>query len=76
MRVYAPRTVAYHCPEDWPKIHSMLRSLGRGELQAILDEHGEIVVKDDICNREYRLGPAEVEAMLAAKGDGGATTLH
>jgi molecular chaperone Hsp33 len=74
VRVFTPRGVAYHCPEDWAKIHSMLRSLGRDELQAILDEHGEILVRDDICNREYRLGPSEVEAMLAAKVDG--QTLH
>lgn len=76
VRVYAPRPVRHHCPEDWPKIHAMLRALGRGELQAILDEHGEILVKDDICNREYRLGPAEVEALLATRGDGQKPTLH
>lgn len=76
VRVFEPRGVRFHCPEDWPKIHAMLRSLGHGELQAILDEHGEIVVKDDICNREYRLGPAEVQAMLAAHSDGQKPTLH
>ena len=74
VRVYSPRAVRYHCPEDWPKIHAMLRSLGPQELQAILDEHGEIVVKDDICNREYRLGPSEVEALLATPND--KPTLH
>jgi len=64
VRIYEPRTVTHHCPEDWPKIHSILRSLGQQELQAILDEHGEIVVRDDICNREYRLGAAEVNQLL------------
>ena len=64
VRVFEPRPVAYHCPEDWPKIHAMLRSLGAAELQAILDEHGEILVKDDICNREYRLNAADVNALL------------
>ena len=69
VRVYEPRPVLYHCPEDWPKIHSILRSLGAAELQAILDEHGEIVVKDDICNREYRLGAAEVAQLIAPEHD-------
>lgn len=64
VRVYEPRPVAYHCPEDWPKIHAMLRSLGASELQAMLDEHGEILVKDDICNREYRLDAAAVNELL------------
>lgn len=69
VRVYEPRPVSYHCPEDWPKIHAMLRSLGADELQAILDEHGEILVKDDICNREYRLDSAAVNQMLRPEQD-------
>ena len=73
VRVFEPRTVTYHCPEDWPKIHAMLRSLGTDELQAILDEHGEILVKDDICNREYRLDSAAVNEMLHPETD---KTLH
>ena len=64
VRVFAPREVVHHCPEDWPKIHAMLRSLGKDELQAILDEHGEIVVHDDICHRTYRLGPSEVNQLI------------
>lgn len=64
VRLFDPRTVSYHCPEDWPKINAMLRSLGAEELQAILDEYGEILVKDDICNREYRLGPEEVARLI------------
>jgi molecular chaperone Hsp33 len=73
VRLYEGRPVVYHCPEDWPKIHSMLRALGPDELQAILDEHGEILVKDDICNREYRIGPAEVAQLLNPQSD---RTLH
>lgn len=69
VRVYAPRPVIYHCPEDWPKIHAMLRSLGADELQAMLDEHGEIVVKDDICNREYRLDSDAVNQLLRPEQD-------
>lgn len=73
VRVFEPRPVVYHCPEDWPKIHSVLRSLGADELQAMLDEHGEIVVKDDICNREYRLSAADVNQLLQPGQD---PTLH
>lgn len=69
VRVFAPRPVVYHCPEDWPKIHAMLRSLGADELQAILDEHGEIMVKDDICNREYRLDSDAVNQLLRPEQD-------
>lgn len=72
LRVFEARPVCHHCPEDWEKIHAMLVSLGRGECDAILRDHGEILIRDDICNREYRLdGPA-----VAALFEGPAPTLH
>lgn len=64
LRVYPPRPVSHHCPEDWEKIHNMLRGLGRKECDGILREHGEILVRDDICEREYRLGPEAVAALF------------
>ena len=64
IRVYAPRHVSHHCPEDWEKIHTMLKSLGRDECDAILLDHGEIHVRDDICNHDYRLGPEAVAAVF------------
>jgi molecular chaperone Hsp33 len=64
IRLFAPRAVSHHCPEDWEKIHNMLRSLGRTECDAILREHGEIHVRDDICNRDYRLNAEAVAAVF------------
>lgn len=64
VRVYDPRPVQYSCPYDPAKIHSMLRGVGRAECEAILAEHGEIRVHDDICNHEYVLGAAEVAALF------------
>lgn len=67
VRLYEPRTVTHHCPEDREKVEGMLLSIGQEEAQAILDEHGEILVKDDICNREYRFTPEDVAALFAKK---------
>lgn len=64
LRLYEPRPVEYHCPDIRDKVKDMILSLGRHEAFAILDEHGEILVKDDICNREYRFTPPEVEALF------------
>jgi len=72
IRVYAPRHVSHHCPQDWEKIHTMLRALGRSECDAILLDHGEIHVRDDICNHDYRLGPEAVAAVFEAPSH----TLH
>jgi hypothetical protein len=35
----------------------------------MLDEHGEIRVKDDICNREYRLDSDAVNQLLHPEQD-------
>ena len=74
-RLYEAREVFYHCPEDWEKVRGMLLQLGRGEVEAILSEHGEVVIRDDICNRDYRFSAADIAQLF----DGAAPpkpTLH
>lgn len=66
VRVYDPRPVTYHCPYDPAKIHSMLRSVGQAECEAIVAEQGEIRVHDDICNHEYVLDAAAVAALFSS----------
>jgi molecular chaperone Hsp33 len=67
IRVFDAAPVTYHCPEDREKVAGMLLSLGREEAEAILAEHGEIRVKDDICNREYCFDASEIAALFAAR---------
>lgn len=64
LRLYDPKTVVYHCPEDREKVGDMIRSLGRADAETILAEHGEILIRDDICNRNYHFSPAEVAALF------------
>jgi molecular chaperone Hsp33 len=64
VRVFDPRPVTYHCPYDPAKIRAMLRGIGRAECDAILAEHGEIRVHDDICNHEYVLDAVAVAALF------------
>ena len=64
VRVYDPRPVSYHCPYDPDKIYSMLQSVGQAECDAVIAEHGEIRVHDDICNHEYVLDAADVAALF------------
>lgn len=70
LRLYAPRAVRHHCPEDAEKIKAMLLGLGRAECEAALAEHGELHVRDELCNRDYRFNAEQ----LAAVFDG--RTLH
>ena len=65
VRVYPARPIEHHCPEKWEQIRAMVLSLGRSEAEAILVEQGEILIHDDICNRDYRFSAEDVDALFA-----------
>jgi molecular chaperone Hsp33 len=71
VRVYDPLPVVYHCPEDWTKVRDVIRSIGRADAETILREHGEILIRDDICNHSYRFSADDVAELFA-----GGPTLH
>ena len=66
MRVFRLHAVEYHCPYDVDKVKDMLRGLGRAEVESILAEQGEIVIRNEICNHEYRFDAGAVRKMFAA----------
>jgi len=66
LRLYDALPVVYHCPEDWDKVRDMIRAIGRHDAETILAEHGEILIRDDICNRDYRFSAEEVAALFEA----------
>ena len=43
----------------------MIVSLGQADAESIIEEHGEILIRDDICNREYRFTAADVSELFA-----------
>jgi molecular chaperone Hsp33 len=79
LRMFDPRPVVYHCPQDWDKIRGMLLTLGREELERLIRENGEVVVRDDICNHSYRFDAqaiAELFVEKAAPESSSGHTLH
>ena len=64
VRLFDPVPVHYHCPRDEEKVLDMLRSLGREEVEDILEEHDQILIQDDICNHEYRYGEEVLETLF------------
>jgi len=68
IRIFDAQTVHYGCQENPARIYAMLRTLGREEVYSILKEFGEVVVNDDICNREYRLDALAVDAVFREAG--------
>lgn len=68
IRIFDAQTVHYGCQEDPAKIYAMLRLLGRQEVDSILKEFGEVIINDDICNREYRLDALTIDAIFREAG--------
>jgi molecular chaperone Hsp33 len=65
MRVFRLYAVEYHCPYDEEKVKDMLRSLGRQEVESILAEQGEVVIRNEMCNHEYRFDAGAVARLFA-----------
>lgn len=70
LRVFPLDPVAYHCPYDPAKVADMLRGLGRQEVEAMLAERGEILIRNEMCNHEYRFDAASVAALFEDRGKG------
>lgn len=78
VRLYDARPVIHDFPPDRDKIIAMLRALGESEVRRIYAEHGELIVRDDLSNHEYRFEPEEIDEFFES-GTGGIEpppTLH
>jgi molecular chaperone Hsp33 len=67
MRVFRLYAVEYHCPYDEGKVKEMLRGLGRNEVEAILAEQGEVVIRNEMCNHEYRFDARAISDLFACQ---------
>jgi molecular chaperone Hsp33 len=65
MRVFRLYAVEYHCPYDEDKVKDMLRGLGREEVEAILAEQGAVVIRNEMCNHEYRFDARAIAELFA-----------
>jgi molecular chaperone Hsp33 len=64
MRVFRLYAVEYHCPYDEDKVKDMLRGLGRAEVESILAEQGEVIIRNEMCNHEYRFDAAAIARLF------------
>ena len=64
VRLYAPNPVHSDCARDEEKVRAVLRGLGRAELETTLAEYGEVIVKDDMANQEYRFDAGAIAALF------------
>ena len=66
LRVFRILPVEYHCPFDPQSVRRMLLALGRAELESILAEQGELRIRNEMCNHEYRFGAQDIERLFAS----------
>jgi molecular chaperone Hsp33 len=66
MRVFRLYPVEYHCPYDEGKVKDMLLGLGKEEVESILAEQGEVVIRNEMCNHEYRFDARDIEQLFAS----------
>lgn len=64
IRLFDARPVTHEWPADPDKIAEMLRALGEEEVRMVLDQHGEVVVHDDLSNHTYRFDRSDVDALF------------
>jgi len=78
VRLYEARPVTHDFPPDRDKIIAMLRSLGEDEVRHIYEQHGELVVRDDLSNHEYRFEADEIDDLFTScpEPDTPPPTLH
>jgi molecular chaperone Hsp33 len=64
VRLFGPRGVRWHCPRDEAKVRTLLTSLGRTEIEAMLSEKGRIDIEDEICGHRYEFGAEIVDELF------------
>ena len=64
VELFEGQDVAYECPQDIEKIKAMLISLGEEEVRNLLEEQGEIVIHNEMCNSHARFNKTDIDALF------------
>lgn len=60
VRLFDPRPLQFQCSCSPARVADMLRSLGRAEVDDILEEQNQVEVHCEYCNRPYRFDALDV----------------
>lgn len=58
------RPLSLSCNCSWDRVKRALVLVGPSELQAMLDEDGEAIVRCDFCTKEYRVTRGQLQLMI------------
>lgn len=63
------RPLSLTCNCSWDRVKRALVLVGASELQAMLDEDGEAIVRCDFCTKEFRVNREQLQAMIDSGED-------
>ena len=64
VRLFRSRALRHDWPRDRERIADVLRSLGRDEIERIIDEQGEARIHDELSNHEYVFDADELRDLI------------
>lgn len=67
LELFEGKEIEYECPEDKERIEFILKSMGEEDVRKLLEEQGEIVIHNEICNYHLRFNEEEVNQMFKPK---------
>jgi molecular chaperone Hsp33 len=71
VRMFESSPVFFRCRCSRERVENMLRSLGRAEVDSILEEFGQVEVRCEFCSRAYRLDAVDCGQLFAPDGTPG-----
>jgi molecular chaperone Hsp33 len=66
IRLFDPLQPQFHCSCSREKVGNMLQMLGRDEVQAALDELGQLGIDCDFCGRHYDFDKVDCAQLFAS----------
>lgn len=76
VRMFEAAPVFFRCRCSRERVETMLRSLGRGEVESVLAERGNVEVRCEFCSRAYRFDAVDVGALFKEAARSGGAGLH
>ncbi len=67
VRLFEPKATRFFCSCNQSSVASMLRMLGKDELEGIIAEFGKIEVNCDFCNKHYLFDAVDTTQLLASE---------
>ncbi|UQB41769.1 Hsp33 family molecular chaperone HslO [Thiomicrospira microaerophila] len=67
VEVFEAKPLVYECLQDRERVATMLKSLGEEEARKLLEEQGEIVVFNEMCNYHERFNSQDLDALFGTQ---------